>query len=605
MSTTRREALLRGGAAGAAAIGATALGRSTAAAEGPGRPPNILVLMCDQERHPQWTPDLPLPARDWIDVRGVTFERFHHCAVQCSSSRACFWTGMYVPQNGIFGNFLQSWQFSLDPRIPTLGDLMRDQGYTTAYFGKWHLSAGGVSVAEGPGDNATGNYLGPYGFDYSQQSPSLEPAGYNDGVYNDPIWTRQGIDWLRDHGGQERPWMLVVSLLNPHDIAYFPRGFTADVQRPDWQVELPLNFEDDPSTKPAVHGQYHAGAALVRGNVAPDDTRTWRRLMNTYCDLIVNTDHNLAAIVRALHESGAMDDTVIVRTSDHGEMAASHAALGKGPMIYEEQVRMPLSISWPARFRHAGARTRALAEAVDLVPTCLELAGVESPEVRYPWLRGRSLVPAVEEPAAAGGKDFTVSTCDENWSPQDFAGVGKPWKRHVRAALSGRFKVARYVAMDGKPRRELTDDQEYELYDLTEDPYELRNLAGDPAYRPLLDDLLVRLRELEDERLGPVDVPVYGGPSLVEPLRPDPIGRPQTPLAESEGGRSPVAGAPGAYVQLPFEDPHLERRVYEGGASDRSPLTADASRARAEASARQRAAMLCELGPPPTRTGRP
>jgi arylsulfatase len=603
--TTRRQALRAGSALVAGAAAAAAVTRESAgAADAPSRKPNILLLMCDQERYPQWTPDLPLPARDWIDGRGVTFERFHHSAVQCSPSRACFWTGMYPPQHGIFGNFLQSWQFSLDPRIPTLGDLMREQGYTTAYFGKWHLSMAGLSVTEGVADNARGNYLGPYGFDYSAQSPSLEPAGYNDGVYNDPIWTKQAVDWLHANGGQEKPWVLVVSLLNPHDIAYFPRGFSVDVRRPDWQVELPPNFEDDPSTKPAVHGQYANGAALIRGGIERDDRATWRRLLNTYCDLIVNTDDNLAAVVKALHASGGMDDTVIIRTADHGENGGSHRAVGKGPMVYEEQLRMPLSISWPDRLP-AGARTAALAEAVDLLPTCLELAGVPDAVTRYPWLRGRSLLPALREPARARGKDFTVSTCDEVWSPADFVGVGAPWKRHVRAALSGRFKVARYVAMSGKPQRELSDQQEYELYDLAEDPYELRNLAADPAYKPLLDDLIVRLRELEDERLSPVEVPTYGAPSLIEALRPDPLGRPETPAAEMPSQPSPVDGLPGAYVQLPVADPHLERRVYEGDGG-RGPRTQDGSRELAEARARARAAMLCELGPTatPPRRGR-
>ncbi|MDX6665707.1 MAG: hypothetical protein QOG68_1913, partial [Solirubrobacteraceae bacterium] len=345
-SPTRREAL-RAGAAAALGAGALTRGAAEAASGGgagaPARKPNILILMCDQERLPQWTPDLPLPARDWIDSRGVSFDRFHHSAVQCSSSRACFWTGMYTPQNGIFGNFLQSWQFSLDPRIPTIGDLMRDQGYTTAFYGKWHLSMAGVSATEGPVENAGNNYLGPYGFDYSEQSLSLEPGGYNDGVYNDPVWTKQGVDWLHAHGGQEQPWFMVVSLLNPHDIAYYPRGFSGDVVRPDWQVELPLNFEDDPATKPTVHRQYASGAALIRGSIADDDTATWKRLLNTYCDLIVNTDDRLAAVVKALHTSGAMDDTVIIRTADHGEMGGSHRAVGKGPMIYDEQLRMPLS----------------------------------------------------------------------------------------------------------------------------------------------------------------------------------------------------------------------------------------------------------------------
>ena len=266
-------------------------------------------------------------------------------------------------------------------------------------------------------------------------------------------------------------------------------------------------------------------------------------------------------------------------------------------MIYDEQVRMPLSISYPKRFKHEGARTAALAEAVDIVPTCLELAGVKAPVRRYPWLRGRSLVPALENPQAGRSKDFTLTTCDEVWSPQDFSGAGRPWKRHVRAALSGHFKVARYVAMSGKPQVELPDDQDYELYDLSEDPYELRNLAGDPAYKPLLDDLLARLHELEGERFARVEVPHYGNASLVEALRPDPIGRPETPLAEGDSPRSPVAGLPGAYVQLPIGDPHLEQRVYENSGGEKLPRTADESRAAAEARARFRAAMLCELGP--------
>jgi hypothetical protein len=292
-----------------------------------------------------------------------------------------------------------------------------------------------------------------------------------------------------------------------------------------------------------------------------------------------------------------MDDTVIIRTADHGEMGASHRAAGKGPMIYEEQLRMPLSVSWPVRFKSQGARTQALAEAVDILPTCLEVAGVADPVNKYPWLRGRSLVPAVENPAGTRGKDFTVSTCDEVWSPQDFAGVGKPWRRHVRAALSERFKVARYVAMSGKPQKEIPGEEEYELYDRFDDPLELRNLARDRAYKPLLDDMLARLRELEKERLSPVKVPYYGNASLVEALRPDPIGRPETPLAQQPSMPSAVEGIPGAYVQLPIGDPHLVDKIYETGGKTRLPQTADASRALAESRAAARASMLCELGP--------
>jgi hypothetical protein len=153
--------------------------------------------------------------------------------------------------------------------------------------------------------------------------------------------------------------------------------------------------------------------------------------------------------------------------------------------------------------------------------------------------------------------------------------------------------------MSGKPQTEVPGAHEFELYDRFEDPYELRNLANDPAYKPLLRDLLARLRELEDEFLSPVEVPHYGDASLIETFRPDPIGRPETPLSENEPSESPTAGVPGAYVQLPFGDPHLERNVYEVGGAERLPLTAAESRAQAEARARFRATMLCELGPAP------
>ena len=255
----------------AAALGAGALGRGAAeAAEAPARKPNILILMCDQERYPQWTPDLPLPARDWIDSRGVSFERFHHSAVQCSPSRACFWTGMYPPQHGIFGNFLQSWQFSLDPRIPTIGDLMREQGYTTAFFGKWHLSMVGLSVPEGPVENLARQLPRPVRLRLLRPGAVARARGLQRRHLQRPDLDQAGRSTgCAQHGGPGEAVVHGRLAAQPARHRLLPARLHASTSPgPTGRSSCRSNFEDDPATKPTVHSQYAEGAALIRGGIA-------------------------------------------------------------------------------------------------------------------------------------------------------------------------------------------------------------------------------------------------------------------------------------------------------------------------------------------------
>jgi hypothetical protein len=397
-----------------------------------------------------------------------------------------------------------------------------------------------------------------------------------------------------------------MSLLNPHDISYYPRGFTADFKRPDWDVKLPLNFHDDPKTKPYVHQQYHKGLNQIAGPIAKGDDKSWRRLLNTYADLIVGTDTYLAHAFEAVRATGHLEDTVIIRTADHGELGGSHGLKGKGPTMYEEQVRMPLVFSYPKRFPQ-NARTPAVAEAVDLVPTCLELAGVAEPNRRYPWLRGRSLVPVLENPGRATVKDAALCSCDENWSVTEQFGVGKVWKKHMRALLTPRFKFARYYALTGSraagqaPIAQL-DDQDFELYDLREDPYELRNLANDPAYRRLREDLHAWQLELEVERYAALKLPDYGGHSLIEAIfGKDPVGHPRISGLDKLNSDPPeVGGTPGNYVQLPFQDPGLGPLIYEvanGSGRQRVQRARELARMRAELQQRMHATLMCDVMP--------
>ena len=189
--------------------------------------------------------------RCWLDANGTRIDRFHASSMACSPSRACFWTGMYAPQQGIYGTFVVGTQFTMDPSIPTIGDLFKELGYRTAFFGKWHLSFPGRAADEPRGRarhrRRTTRSRG-YGFDDSAISPPADVGGYNDGYTNDPIWTGQAVDLAAaSTPSDEQPWLCVLSLLNPHDIQFYPRGFRADFKRPDYGAEPEPSFYAEPT----------------------------------------------------------------------------------------------------------------------------------------------------------------------------------------------------------------------------------------------------------------------------------------------------------------------------------------------------------------------
>ena len=243
-------------------------------------------------------------------------------------------------------------------------------------------------------------------------------------------------------------------------------------------------------------------------------------------------------------------------------------------MIYDEQLRMPLSISWPARFKHQGARTGGARRGRRHRPDLPRAGGRPRPGFALP-VAARPLAGARARrtPRARAGKDFTVSTCDEVWSPQDFAGVGKPWRRHVRAALSGRFKVARYVAMDGNPHGRAPRRPGLRALRPRRGPLRApQPRASTPPTSRCSTTCSPVLAELERKRLGPVEVPALRRPPRCSSRSATTrsAGR-RRPSPQLERRRSPVAGLPGAYVQLPIGDPHLEQRVYEDSGGERLP----------------------------------
>lgn len=526
-----------------------------------GRRPNILLVMSDQER--QWQdlpPQMDRPGLDWLRERGSSFQQHHVHTTPCSPSRSTIYSGQHTQHTRMTANLDAPPSFpQLAPGLPTLGHLLRAQGYYTAYKGKWHLSP----IGHDPGliyglYPASRDALEPYGFaDFNLDS---DPHGATwTGYRYDAQIASNALQWLATRGralrGQQ-PWMLAVNFVNPHDIMYFSAGAQQEASRlrrdllapiatpPSggayerrWDdTPLPASFyADDLSRKPWAQRSYVEVCNMLYGRLDPADEASWRTYQGYYFNCIRDMDRHLLTLLRGLESLGLAEDTVIVYTSDHGEMAGAHRMRQKGPHIYKENVRLPLVIRHPDA--RQGLSTQALSSGIDLVPTLLGVAGV-TPEARaehYPFLKGVDLTSAVASPKARTERDrrgilfnygvplyidpdFTRLTIESDAGNAHTAalkvglthGQMFPSRQHpafFRGVHDGRYKFARYFPPADHHRptdwATLSSRNELELYDTQTDPDELHNLAA--AAEPPRE-LLLRLNQatnaLLDQEVG-------------------------------------------------------------------------------------------------------
>lgn len=489
--------------------------------------PNILFIVADQERQRDWLPPgVDLPNRQRLLDEGLEFTQYYTHSSPCSPSRASMMTGQHVPQHGVNENVIFPYHQPLDPAVPTIGHALRAQGYYTGYVGKWHLGYGPSPDMEAHGySDWSGNDLHFMGW-----------AGTGDAF--DPWIADQAAGWLGEHAGSSQPWCLTVGLVNPHDVMWFP------IDQPEWQEhfpdetemarailafaqwkeddplpvyerpyerifdELPANFGDDLYTKPAVHRQWlYDQQHSIYGHLDPADTQRWLRHLDYYVALHRDGDRSLGKILEALDASGRAGDTVVVYTADHGDMCGSHGLRSKGPFVYQEIMRVPLYVRAPG-VTTAGAKSASLASHVDLATTLPLLGGATRDDV--PSFRGEDLRPVFADPAATV-RDHILFAQDTAWYERCL-----PLRYAIRGMFDGRHKYARYYGVGGGttpttgPARgpklfdvdSAFEDQDHELYDLAEDPHELRNLAMDRAHRGETREWFERLRELETAEFG-------------------------------------------------------------------------------------------------------
>jgi arylsulfatase len=489
------------------------------------RRPNILLVVSDQERQRGWLPpSVRLPWRDRLRAEGLELTQHYTHSSPCSPSRASLLTGQYLPQHGVVDNVIMPEHKELDRSVPTVGSILRDAGYRSSYIGKWHLS-------QSPTPD-----MAAYGFADWEGNDRHFMGWAGTGVHFDPIIAANAASWLRANAATTaEPWFLTVALVNPHDVMWFPidqPGY--DERHPEevhrarqilewakWKdddvlpifdtsyeevcEELPPNFGDELIDKPAAQRQWRWDQQHgLWGYIDPGDKKSWLRHLDYYVKLQRMADESLGTVLGALEESGAYEDTIIVFTSDHGDMCGSHGLRSKGPFVYEEIMHVPCYVRVPG-VTQPGSQSDALATHVDLASTICALGGVD-PSNR-PSLKGVDLAPVLEDPSASV-RDHVLFAHDTAHTDEI---------NHTRYAIRGFFdgqtKYARYYGVGGgkpgtglwgkDPGHKLFDvdasfaDQEHEWYDLQDDPHELVNLAHDGGRRAELHENYERLLEYE------------------------------------------------------------------------------------------------------------
>lgn len=507
--------------------------------------PNVLLITTDEERYK--LPKLEgfsLPARDWLHRRGTSFDNYYVASAMCSSSRSVMYTGQHVTKTKIFDNDNMPYIRPLDTQMATLGTMMQAAGYYTAYQGKWHLS-NAYRTPENP--DPTEKALQPYGFTEFNDWGDIDGGAWA-GLKVDPVIAGQAVKWLREKApsvAREQPWFMTVNFVNPHDIMSYDYGTTRAITPPPnlaeavkvkppaetplyrkvWDIDVPASAGEDLSDAPQAVREYAGMADTIFGPV--HDPQDFQLGLNFYVNCIRDVDRSVALVLDALVASGQADNTVVVFTSDHGELAGSHGLRQKGNLVYDENFHVPLIICHPDV--DGGARSDALGSAVDLAPTILHLAGVDPDELRdrFDGLGGHSLVPALDGNDTGREGVLTavesVLTLDADfWRAFGTADVRQriqtgdlrpDWRKRgfLRGYTDRRYTFGRYFSplAPNRPRtvEELLADNDVVLYDRLTDPDETVNLAADPVNRELVATYLAKLEALIDAEMGRDDQP--------------------------------------------------------------------------------------------------
>ena len=436
--------------------------------------PNILWICTDQQRYDTiqalGNKYIRTPNIDRLIATGTAFTHAHCQSPICTPSRASFLTGMYPSTIHACINGSAHW----DEAAPLITQNLADAGYDCGLAGKLHLSSAMAHEPElRPKDDGyrcfwyshaphqgigKGNQYTDWLEGIDQDFKKLKKKyGYIPAKWHQTTWCAdRAIEFMKEK--RRGPWLMSVNIYDPHGPFDPPREYLDhfDID----SLPGPLFRESD------LAAQERLAAMHFQRKAKRPTYPAAKRTLAKYWAQIELIDENVGRMLDALEETGQRDNTVVIFTSDHGEMAGDHGLNQKGCRFYEGLVRVPLIFSWPGRFKQ-GIRSNALVELVDIAPTLLEAAGLAVPET----MQGKSLLPILEGKADPDThRDFVRSV---------FYKVLEGPQSYATMIRTHEYKLVIYHGHETG-----------ELFDLTKDPHEFENQWDNPAYVAVRFDLM-------------------------------------------------------------------------------------------------------------------
>ncbi len=471
------------------------------------RPPNLLFIFSDQQRPDTLgaygVANAHTPQLDALAARSVVFERTYCTEPICTPSRAALMTGQWPHQLGVTVND------TLLPKSARALPEMLPGDHHCAYSGKWHLGdeiipqhgfTHWTSVSDGYRDGyRKPDYLEQFSDYYHYlRGQGLEPeyefcgaktfrvtrtARLPFGQTKPMFQARAARAFIREQG--DKPFVAYVSFIEPHRPYYSP----CDHLHPPENVPVGPEFRQRPPAGVALVKRMLHEHFLEKGEIDGEDITTdigCRRLRSRYLGMCSLIDTAVGEMLAALDETGQRENTIIVYTSDHGDLVGDHGLWGKS-CLYESSARVPLILHVPGI---AARRISAPVSQIDLVPTLLEALGAPRPD----HLAGRSWLPLLR---SAEGEDMLGDVFVEFEGDDGLPkrGPQSPFPEAWHDQIRGPWRSI--ITREGW-KLNLSPTDSCELYDLNRDPTEAHNLHADPPQQARVRDLTTRLRAWQE-----------------------------------------------------------------------------------------------------------